>query len=72
MRNDRENPGRAGTRHGAQNIRQAPHIIQPRRDCANCGTPLHPREFRTCRPCRAYLALFRALVEVSRITGGMA
>ena len=71
MRNDFENPGREATRHGAQNIRQAPQIIHPRRDCSNCGTPLQPREFHTCRPCRAYLSLWRALVEMSRIAGGV-
>jgi len=69
MRTLDENPGRAGTRHGAQNIKQAQHIIHHGTACRNCGTPLYPREFRYCRPCRAYLALYRAVCELSRITG---
>ena len=50
-----------------------PHILQqPHRHCDACGTPLYIREFRYCRPCRAHIAFYRALVELSRIAGGMA
>jgi hypothetical protein len=64
-------PGGTGTRRGAENLIQSPRIIHNRRDCANCGTLLYPREFRYCRPCRRYLALWRALLEMSRIIGGV-
>ena len=67
-------PHPAGTGERVNFKDQTPHILQhplqhPRRRCANCGAPLYTREFHHCRPCRSYLALWRALVEMARISG---
>jgi hypothetical protein len=58
------NPHPAGTGRRGNFTKQTPGIVRHRADCANCRTPLYPREFHYCKPCRAYLNLYRALRDM--------
>lgn len=42
-------------------------IVRHRTPCANCGTPLHPREFRYCQPCAAWLGIYARTCEIARL-----
>ena len=68
---DNKKPALAGTGTRVNIKTSSPRILHHDAHCRNCGTPLYPREFRHCRPCRGYLALWRALVEMSQIGGGL-